>query len=321
MQFKIEIQPSGVCFNSQDNILGDALCQSVPLEHSCKTGNCGICSAEIVSGKVENETGQLVESGQILTCRSKAKSDLILKANYYPELVNINMQTAPCKVVSYKYVSDDIVIIRFRFPPSVKFNYLPGQYVDLSFNGVRRSYSIANAQCENCEVELHIRRAPNGQMSELLFGKIAENQLMRMEGPKGTFFVRAGDKPLILLAGGTGIAPIKAILEEITKKEVFRDIYVYWGMPTKEGFYLDLFDKISNEQKHIYYVPVLSGEELWEGRTGFVHQAVVDDFDSLNEFEVYACGSPQMIEAAKLAFLKKGLPVDAFICDAFTPAK
>jgi CDP-4-dehydro-6-deoxyglucose reductase len=320
MQFEVEIQPSGVTFLTENNVLEDALSKSIPLEHSCKNGTCGVCSAEIVSGEVENKEGQVVNIGKILTCCSKAKSNLVLIANYYPELVDIKQKTLPCKVASFDYVTDDIVVIRFRFPPKANFDYLPGQYVDLSFQGVRRSYSIANAKQESKEIELHIRKVPNGQMSALLFGQLKDNQLMRIEGPKGTFFIREGDKPLILLAGGTGIAPVKAILEQLNCENDLRDIYVYWGMPSIKAFYLEIFDEVSAMRENVHYVPVLSGDESWEGRTGLVHQAVFDDFDSLEEYEVYACGSPLMIEAAKDLFLKKGLPESAFFSDAFTPA-
>ncbi|MBF4438157.1 CDP-6-deoxy-delta-3,4-glucoseen reductase, partial [Vibrio anguillarum] len=161
---------------------------------------------------VENENGELVTQGHILTCQSKAKSDVVLKANYYPELVDIKQQTISCKVASFEFVTKDIVSIRFRFSPKTIFNYLPGQYVDLSFRGVKRSYSIANAKSKSNELELHIRKVPNGEMSELLFEHLKENQLMRIEGPKGTFFVRDNIKPLIFIATGTGIAPIKAIV-------------------------------------------------------------------------------------------------------------
>lgn len=207
MQYKIEVLPAGVHYQSEDNLLDDALSQNIPLEHSCKTGDCGACSAEIITGNVENVHGNVVTQGEILTCQSKALSDVVLKANYYPELVDIKQQTIPCKVANVIRVTDDIIILKFRFPPTVKFDYLPGQYVDLSYKGIKRSYSIANAKLDSKELELHIRKVPNGQMSELIFGDVQLNQLMRMEGPKGTFFVRNNNKPLLLLATGTGIAP------------------------------------------------------------------------------------------------------------------
>ncbi|MUK26530.1 FAD-binding oxidoreductase [Aliivibrio fischeri] len=323
MQYNIEIQPASVKYTSKDNLLDDALSQSIPLEHSCKTGSCGACNANVISGIVENENGELVTRGNILTCQSKAKSDVVLEANYYPELINIKKQTIPCKVASFEYVTEDIVSIKFRFPPTAKFDYLPGQYVDLSFKGVKRSYSIANAKSESKELELHIRKVPNGQMSALLFGELKENQLMRIEGPKGTFFVKDNIKPLILIATGTGIAPVKAIVEELIAKEDKRDVHIYWGMQYQQELYCNELIALANQNQNISFTAVLSRElePLSDYQQGYVQNAVVRDFSSLNDVEVYACGSLSMIEDAKTLFLQYHLPVDAFFSDAFTPAK
>lgn len=323
MKYNIEIQPSGVSFKSEDNLLEDALSQSIPLEYSCKTGDCGACSAEIITGNVENEHGDIVTQGEILTCQSKAKSDVVLKANYYPELIHIKQQTIPCKVSSFEYVTEDIVSIKFRFSPTAKFDYLPGQYVDLSFKGIKRSYSIANAKSESKELELHIRKVPNGKMSELLFDELKENQLMRIDGPKGTFFVKCNVKPLILIATGTGIAPIKAIVEDLLVKEDKRDVHIYWGMQYQKELYCNELIALANQNQNISFTAVLSREleVLPDYQQGYVQNAVIRDFSSLSDVEVYACGSLSMIEDAKALFLQYHLPVDSFFSDAFTPAK
>jgi CDP-4-dehydro-6-deoxyglucose reductase len=320
MNYNIKIQPSGVQFQSDTNILQDALEQSIPLEHSCKNGDCGVCAAEIISGEIENEEGNMVTSGTILTCQSKALSDVSLQVLYHPELIGVKVQTIPCKVDGFEFVTDDIIVIKFRFPPAAKFDYLPGQYVDLSFKGIIRSYSIANAKQVSDGLELHIRKVENGQMSEALFSNIKNGQLMRIEGPKGTFFIRKGEKPLILLAGGTGIAPIKAMVEELVANKDKRELHIYWGMNSASDFYLQELVELSKEYTHIHYTPVLFGAGNWDGRTGLVHQAVCDDFSSMQNFHVYACGSPVMINAAKEAFKEKGLPDSQFLSDAFTPA-
>lgn len=321
MKFNVKIEPSGKSFKSELNLLDDAISQSISLEHSCKTGQCGACTVEVLSGSVENEHGNVVTSGTVLSCQSKVLTDAVLHASYFPELSEIKQQTVPCKVSSFDYKTSDIIVITFRLPPTAKFDYLPGQYVDLSFKGIKRSYSIANAKKESKELELHIRKVDNGQMSELIFGNLAENQLMRIEGPKGTFFVRDRAKPLILLAGGTGIAPVKAIVEELVNNDDPREVYIYWGMPLVEGFYLDSLKTLANDKSNIHYIPVLSGDEEWNGRRGFVHQAVCEDFESLDMYDIYACGSPVMIETAKHAFYEKGLSQDSFYSDAFTPSK
>ena len=321
MKYNIEIQPAGVQFKSDVNILDDALAQFVPLEYSCKTGDCGTCSADIVSGEIENESGKIVTSGSVLTCQSKAKSDAILKAHYYPELVDQKIQTIPCKVASFELVTDDIMEIKFRFPPTATFDYLPGQYVDLSFKGIKRSYSIASAKQFSDGVELHIRKVPNGKMSELIFNGLKENQLMRIEGPKGTFFVKTNSKPLMLIASGTGIAPIKAIVEQLVNDKDKREIHIYWGMQYASELYCKELPVLAAQYQHIHFNSVLSKELDEQSRKGYVQDAVCLDFDSLADYEVYACGSLQMIADAKAAFLNKQLPLDAFHSDAFTPAK
>jgi CDP-4-dehydro-6-deoxyglucose reductase, E3 len=318
---KVEVMPSGISFSCYGNILQDALSKGIALEHSCKNGSCGVCSAKLLSGIVEDQYGKEISSGNFLTCQSKAITDIVIEANYYPELVGINEITMPCKVTEFKYVTDDIVVINFRLPPTSKFEYLSGQYVNLKFNGVTRSYSIASAINNSQGLELHIRKVPNGKMSNLIFGSIKEGTLMRLEGPKGTFFVKNNEKPIILLAGGTGIAPIKAILEDLIAKNDPRAIYVYWGMSTSDSFYVIELEKWAERYDNITYVPVLfSNVGHWEGRRGLVHEAVCDDFESLSEHEVYACGSPLMIDAAKKEFYKLGLPMDSFHSDAFIAA-
>jgi len=319
--YKIEIQPAGVSFESEKNILEEALNHAIPLEYSCKTGECGTCNADIISGEVENEHGELITNGTILTCQSKAMSDLILKANYYPELIHIKQKTVPCKVASFEYRTDDIVVINFRFPPTAKFDYLPGQYIDLSYKGIKRSYSIANAKTETGELELHIRKVPNGKMSEQLFGQLKENQLMRLEGPKGTFFVREGEKPLVLIATGTGIAPIKAIVEELLAKEDNRAVDIFWGMQFAREIYCDELIELSKQNKHINFTPVLSKELSKGGISGYVQSAVIDKFNSLEGKVVYACGSINMIEDSRKLFIKHDLAENAFYSDAFVATK
>lgn len=324
MQYNIEIQPAGVSYKSEDNLLNDALEQSIPLEHSCKTGDCGVCVAEVKGGHVENENGEIVSSGQVLICQSKAKSDAVLSAHYYPELVNIKSQTLPCKTASIRFPTEDVIVLTFRFPPTAKFDYLAGQYVDLNYKGVTRSYSIANAKSDTKEVELHIRRVENGKMSALLFdSELKTNQLMRLQGPKGTFFVRDGDKELVFVATGTGIAPVKAMVEDLINKGDRRKVHVYWGMRHKQDAYSDDLEQLSRAYDHIQYTLVLSREDSASKsvHTGYVQDAVCKDFDSLESVDVYACGSLSMINSAKNVLIEKGLSKDAFFSDAFTPAK
>ncbi|WP_217512891.1 FAD-binding oxidoreductase [Vibrio metschnikovii] len=321
MAYNIEIQPAGVHFQSEGNLLDDALSQLITLEHSCKTGDCGTCNAEVLSGQVENENGQIVDKGTILTCQSKAQSDLVLKANYYPELAIIKIQTLPCKVSKVEYVTDDILTLKLRLPPTAKLEYLAGQYLDLMFQGIKRSYSIANACSGTNEIELHIRKVPQGKMSSLLFGNVSENQLMRIEGPKGTFFVREGTKPLVFIATGTGIAPVKAMVEQLIAAEDKREVYVYWGMRTHLEIYCQDLIHYSQQHTNIKFTSVLSKEKHANSQSCYVQDIVIKDFNSLANVDVYACGSAKMISDAKQLFLLNHLSPEAFYSDAFTAAK
>lgn len=323
MQYNIEVQPSGVTYKSEDNLLEDALKQAITIEHSCKTGDCGVCSAELIQGEVENENGKVITEGHFLTCQSRAKSDAVLKANYFPELANIKQQTLPCKVASIAFPNPDIIVLKLRLPPTAKFDYLPGQYIDLSFKGVKRSYSIANAKSDTKEIELHIRRVDSGKMARLLFDpNLKLDMLMRIEGPKGTFFVREGTNPLIMIATGTGIAPIKAVVEQLVRSKDPRTVYIYWGMRYSTEIYDTGLESITASSSNVHFLPVLSRESsVAIGKIGYVQSAVLQDFESLKPFDIYACGSPQMIEQAKEIFEKNGLPAGNFFSDAFTPAK
>jgi CDP-4-dehydro-6-deoxyglucose reductase len=247
---------------------------------------------------------------------------LSISAIFYPELSAIDSITLPCKVVSCDLVADDIVILTLRYPPTATFNYLPGQYLDLVYKGVRRSYSIANAQVNAAGIELHIRLIPGGEFSELLVNGCDVGQLMRIEGPKGVFFIRKADNPVIFLAGGTGFAPIKAMVEELLENNTERTIHIYWGMVNSKSFYTDVAKSWAEKYSHVHYVPVVSGhDDAWVGRKGFVHEAVINDFPDLSQYHVYACGSPLMISSAKETFISHGLNKSHFYADIFVSSK
>ena len=325
MKYKINIVSANVSFESSEtgSILDSALNKGIHLSYSCKSGSCGQCESTIVSGIAKNNQNTLFVAGQkILTCSSHAASDLSLKVDYYPELAAITSKIVPCKVDSYEMATADVMILRLKLPPTTEFIYLPGQYIDLNFKGVIRSYSIANSPSSYKGVELHIRKVVNGQMSDLLFNGLAKDTLMRLSGPCGTFFVRASDRPIIFLAGGTGFAPVKAMVEQLLDVQSQREIHIYWGMNSGAEFYTSLPDSWMGHLSSIHFIPVVSGDDSdWCGRRGLVHMAVIDDFESLSSFDVYACGSLQMINAAKNIFIKKGLIAERFYSDAFTAAK
>ncbi|QMV12970.1 CDP-6-deoxy-L-threo-D-glycero-4-hexulose-3-dehydrase reductase [Vibrio spartinae] len=304
-----------VTFESDDNILKDALLKSIPLEHSCKTGGCGLCKAEIISGTALNEDMEEVSVGtHILTCQSKALSNLSLKVNYFPELANIESKIIPCKVSGLEFVTEDIVIIKLRLPPNKALNYMPGQYIDLFFKGISRSYSIADFSPDRNELELHIRRVPNGKLSSLIFEQLHLEQLMRIEGPKGTFFVRNDNKDLIFLATGTGIAPIKSMIHRLIDENDIRKKYIYWGGRYDDEIYCKDFYQLDADFDNITFIPVLSRNG---NNIRYVQHAVDRDFDSLSNVSIYACGSLSMINDVRELLVAKGMSLDSFYYDAF----
>lgn len=319
--FSVELLPSNVSFecSTEETILDGALKELVTIEHSCKTGECGVCQAELLSGTVINEHGGVVSCGKILTCQSKVRSSVQLSAKYFPELSKIKPQTLPCKLTSIEYLSD-VVVLKFKLPTTASFEFIPGQYIDLIYKGVRRSYSLARNSSLKNHFELHVRKVTNGAMSSLLFSDLSENQLMRIEGPKGTFFVRSGNKPIVFLATGTGIAPVLAMVERLIEDEDPRKIHIYWGGRWKDDFYLDLDRLIALKHNNICHTLVSSRENDWSKYKGYIQDALLQDFIDISGFEVYACGSPTMIESARNKLFNNGLPKDAFYYDAFTPA-
>lgn len=323
MSHLIKIFPANITYEGSDNksILDAALDAGIPLEHSCKNGSCGICESDLLEGEVIDTQGNVFGSGEkILTCSCQPRGNISVNAVYYPELAGQVKKIVPCKVMTATLVSADVLKLQLRFPPAARINYLPGQYLNLQYQGVTRSYSIANAN-EAEGIELHIRNVPGGQMSQLLFNGLAENTLMRIEAPCGTFFNRKSDRSIIFIAGGTGFAPVKAMVESLISGGSEREIYIYWGMVKGDGFYTSVASEWDSIYSNVHFIPVVSDDVNWPGRKGFVHHAVMEDFTDLTQFDVYACGSPVMIAASKKDLMTLGLPINNFYSDAFTVSK
>ena len=234
----------------------------------------------------------------------------------------------PSRVLSIDKPAADVAILRLQLPANELFQYRAGQYVEFILrDGARRSYSMANAphtQVDKPQIELHLRHLPGGKFTDHVFGAMKEKEILRVEGPFGSFFLREdSDKPMVLLASGTGFAPIKAILEHMIFKANQRKTVLYWGCRSRADLYLhDWAVQAATQLPSLTYIPVLSEpkpEDGWTGRTGFVHQAVMHDLPNLREHQVYACGAPVMVESAKRDFVARcGLPDDEFYADSFT---
>jgi len=328
MKYKVQLLPSAIEFQASDAVpvLESALAAGIHMAHGCRDGNCGTCKARVVSGTVSQPddlpglSRPEREAGHILCCRSVPGSALVLEAEYYPQLEAIEQCVLPCKVDSIQFPAADVAIVRLRLPPGHKFKYLPGQYIDLIAGPIRRSYSIANSIHEYDGIELHIRRINGGAISKLVFEHLRKNHLLRFEGPAGTFFVRDTQTPAIFLAGGTGFAPVKAMAMQLLHDNTQRELVIYWGMPTRAGFYSKLPQQWQDSYPNVSYIPVLSDNDSdWNGRRGLVHKAVLEDFNDLSSHEIYACGSPAMIDAARNDFIAMGANPDKFFYDAFSP--
>ncbi|ODP34243.1 CDP-6-deoxy-delta-3,4-glucoseen reductase [Pandoraea sp. ISTKB] len=334
MAYNVTLVPSGREFQVEDGeaVLSAALRQGVGLPYGCKNGGCGSCKAKLVEGTVEHGshpssalTKDEETRGFALLCCAHAKGDLVIESREVKGIGDIPVKRLPCRVNALERRADDVIVMRLQLPANERFQYLAGQYLDFILkDGKRRSYSMASAPHEEGLLELHLRHMPGGLFTDHVFNNMKEREILRFEGPLGTFFVREdSDKPIVLLASGTGFAPIKAIVEHAAHKGLDRPMTLYWGARQLKDIYLrELAEQWAREIPGFKFVPVLSDaapEDQWQGRTGFVHRAVAEDLADMSGYEVYACGAPVMVESARRDFIAHhGLPEDAFYADAFT---
>lgn len=346
MVHKVTVRPSGREFTAEagENILAAALRAGIGLPYGCKSGTCGTCKCKAVEGTwtqgahaASALSAAEAASGSLLVCCSVAESDLVIEARELTGFGDIPVRKMPCRVARIERPTDDVAIIYLQLPANERLQYRAGQYLEFILkDGVRRSYSMATAPHADEQIALHVRHMPGGLFTDAVFGArtpaIKERDILRFEGPLGTFFLREdSSKPIVLLASGTGFAPIKAIAEHLFHKRVNRDepgrparpIVLYWGCRSRKDLYLDaLARQWASEQPNFTYVPVLSepkDDDAWTGRAGLVHQAVMADLPDLSGHQVYACGAPIMVESARRDFVARcGLPDDEFFADAFT---
>jgi CDP-4-dehydro-6-deoxyglucose reductase, E3 len=338
MPFQITVQPSGRQFNASadETILAAAIAQGIGLPYGCKDGACGSCKCKKLSGDVNMSAYQPKAlsdeeraAGYVLTCRSVPLSDVVLESKQVTEAGAFPVRKLPVRVASLEKRSDDVMRVMLQLPAGDPLQYHAGQYMEFILrDGARRSYSMANAPHTILQggapmVELHIRHMPGGKFTDMVFSTLKEKDILRAEGPFGSFYLReTSEKPIILLASGTGFAPIKALLEHMAHKDIARPSALYWGGRRPSDLYMnDWVLQQCAKMPHLRYIPVVSNalpEDNWQGRTGFVHQAVLQDHPDLSGHEVYACGAPVVIESAKRDYRSAGLPEEAFYADSFT---
>ena len=339
MSFNVTVQPSGRTFtvNADEALLGAAIRQGIGLPYGCKDGACGSCKCKKLEGTITQGTHQLkalsleeAASGFILTCCATAHTDLVLESRQVTDESAFPVKKMPVRVNSLTKVSHDVVVLRLQLPAADLFKYHAGQYVEfLLRDGSRRAYSMGNAphtQTENPGVDLHIRHMPGGKFTDHVFGAMKEKEILRIEGPFGSFYLREdNDKPLVLLASGTGFAPIKAIIEHLQFKGITRPAVLYWGGRRPADLYMhDWVQSKVAEMPNLSYIPVISDalpEDAWSGRTGFVHRAVLQDITNLSAHQVYACGAPIVVDSAQADYIAAGLPADEFYADSFVTEK
>lgn len=334
MSYQVTVQPSGHQFevNEDEFILDAALRQGISFPYGCRSGSCGTCLGQVLEGEVYYPDGLPLtvmehehEQGRAVFCVSVAKSDLVLDVKEITSSAEIEIKTLPARVASMRKLSDDVMEITLTLPGNERLAFMAGQYIEfLLKDNKRRAFSIANSPSNDATIELHIRHVEGGYFTDHVFNQMKEKALVRIEGPHGSFFVRdveQGDtpRPLIFIAGGTGFAPVKGMIEQLIEQGDTRPLHLYWGVRSEKDLYRDdLAKKWAFQHQHIQYVPVLSDDSSgWQGRTGFVHQAVADDFADLSGFDVYIAGPPPMVDAAKKQFAKQGLPETQLYYDSF----
>jgi CDP-4-dehydro-6-deoxyglucose reductase, E3 len=333
---KVTVQPSGQSFDVEESesVLTAALRQGVMLPYGCKNGACGSCKGKIVSGTVDYghyHARVLTEDerahGKALFCQARPLGELVIECRTIGAAKDIAVRLLPCRVQKLDKVADDVVIAQLKLPANERLQFLAGQYIDfLLKGGERRSFSMANPPHADELIELHIRHVPGGSFTDHVFAKMKERDILRLEGPLGSFFLREDSiKPMVFVASGTGFAPIKSIIESALHRKVERPMVLYWGGRRPKDLYLNaLAQKWALEHRHFRYVPVASEarpEDAWSGRSGFVHRAVMQDLPDLSGYQVYACGVPAMVDAARKDFITQcQLPEDEFYADSFTTA-
>ncbi|MFY9136746.1 CDP-6-deoxy-delta-3,4-glucoseen reductase [Zwartia sp.] len=340
MSFQITIQPSQHQFpaDPDKSVLDAALAAGILLPYSCRSGACSTCKARVVSGTVEagNTAAQIltpeeIHEGFTLLCQARATSDLVIESKEIRLASDIQIRKLPSRVTSISRPTTDVAVLQLQLPATESFRFYAGQYVEIILkDGKRRSYSMANPPHSAAALELHVRHLPGGLFTDHVFGvgatQMKEREILRVEGPFGSFFLREdSDLPIVMVASGTGFAPIKAIVEHMSHQNIHRPVTLYWGGRRPADLYMNALAKQwAQSIPDFTYIPVVSDalpEDAWTGRTGFVHRAVMDDFPSLMGHQVYACGAPIVVESARREFVAQcGLPDEAFFADSFTSA-
>lgn len=332
MSYSVRIESTDHVFQVEEgeSILEAAERQGIALPYGCRGGACGACKGELKQGKITYPDGTPPglsadehSKGFALFCEAVPESDLVIASKELSSSDEIEVKILPCRVHEKKQINHDVVVIKLKLPQTERLQFFAGQYINfLLKNGKHRSFSLANAPHDDEYIELHIRHIPGGEFTAVVFDEMHEKDMMRMEGPFGTFYLREeSERPIIIMVGGTGFAPAKSMIEHALKTGIERPIHLYWGARTKEDLYMDeLAQSWTKQNPLIRYTPVLSEakeDDNWTGRTGLVHEAIMEDYPDLSQYEIYGSGSPAMVYAGRDEFVKNKLDLDHYFSDAF----
>ena len=332
MPYQVTIASSGHTFAVEppETVLDAALRQGIILPYGCRTGNCGNCKGDILSGSVDYEDGlppalndEDAAQNRALFCQAHPNCDLTIRVREVDAARDIEVRTLPCRVNKLEHLAHDVIRIYLKIPESQRLQFLAGQYIDVLLKDhAPRAFSIANAPHDDDYIELQIRHVSGGYFSAQLFNQIQEKALLRIKGPLGTFFLREdSERPSILIGGGTGFAPLKGMLEHAFYTAVDKPLHLFRGVRARRDLYLDELPRQWQQQhENFQYTPVLSepmAEDDWSGETGFVTDSVIRHYPDLSAYDVYMSGPPVMVEAGHSLFLKHGLDETRFFSDAF----
>jgi CDP-4-dehydro-6-deoxyglucose reductase len=332
-EFQVRVEPGAQVLRLREGetILEAGLRAGLPLRFKCRNGGCGICECTVVRGSVDYGAYQqlalpdaLKAQGNALMCCATPLSDLEIEVEWGDAAAPRQVPQHVGRVESLERLADDVMRVRIALPDEHSIAFAAGQYINIVLaDGQRRAFSFANPPQENTRIELHVRRIPGGRFTTHVFSDMQVGDRVNFEGPLGGFTLRESPRAILFVAGATGFAPIKSIVEDAFHRGVQRPMRLYWGVRRRKDLYmLDLAERWQTEHANFRVVPVLSHPEAadeWSGRTGLVHEAMLADFADLTGCEVYVCGSLKMVEAAVPAFMAQGLGDDVCFSDAFLP--
>lgn len=336
MSFSVTNQRNKTCFttNAGETILDAALRDGRVYPYGCRSGVCGVCKSDLISGEVdygEHEDFALSDEekaqGKVLLCQAIPLQDVVIDVEEIITGANIQIKMLPCRVGRIERAAKDVIQLFLTLPKTQAFNFIAGQYIDIVLkDGQRRSFSIANLPQQALQqgLELHIRHVADGHFTARVFDSMKERDLLRFEGPFGTYFLQSeADKPIIMIAGGTGFAPIKGLFQQAVAQNPNHDIHLFWGARDRQDLYMDdLIKQWVKTYPNLKYTPVLSDNTNdWQGDSGFVHEIVSKTYANFAKYDVYASGPPIMIDAVRDRLLEKGMNPERFFFDSFEFAK